>query len=120
VKSIYRYNVIEMIEQRRLASLSSEELVHYLGDNDGFVRQAAFSVLVQRRAVDELIEALVAEALVPDEEEGLSSALAASALRQITGEDFGQEHNRWRQWWEQNKGTFRVDKKPQMNADKRK
>lgn len=36
---------------------------------------------------------------------------AAEALRNITGQDFGQDHDRWNSWWQENKEKFLKNKK---------
>ena len=49
-----------------------------------------------KRAVEPLIEAL------KDEDEG-ARWLAAEALKKITGNDFGEDYEEWRKWYEKQK-----------------
>jgi len=81
------------------ASEAVPPLIQALGDESEYVRSAAADTLGEfgsqaRDAVPALIQAL------GDEYEGTRSS-AGRALRDITGQDFGEDRDRWRQWWEQ-------------------
>jgi hypothetical protein len=76
-----------------ISAMKSEDL--YVSQNAKY----AFLMLKDPRAVDALIEAL------KDEDWGVR-ARAAEALREITGQDFGKDPEKWQKWWEKNKGRF--------------
>ena len=74
-------------------------LVQALGDESEYVRSAVADALGEfgaqaRDAIPALIEAL-------DDEYGGARSSAARALRDITGQDLGEDRERWQQWWEQ-------------------
>ena len=76
-------------------------LIQALGDESMFVRRDAAWALGQigpepKEAVPALIKTLEDE--VPFVRDG-----AAWALKAITGQDFGEDPDRWQQWWEQQK-----------------
>ncbi|MBN1810234.1 MAG: HEAT repeat domain-containing protein [Anaerolineae bacterium] len=73
-------------------------LIQALKDRSSSVRCAAARALGEigpgaREAVPALIQAL-------GDESSLVRQAAAEALRAITGQDFGEDAERWRQWWE--------------------
>ena len=73
--------------------------IQALGDESEYVRAAAAEALGEfgsqaSGAVPDLIEAL-------GDEHGGTRSSAARALRDITGQDFGEDADRWREWWEQ-------------------
>ena len=79
-----------------------EPLINNLKNTDIFIRKIAAEALgniKDYRAVEPLISVL------DDESENIRIA-AASALEQIVGENFGQEKEKWDEWWMQNKGKF--------------
>jgi len=81
------------------ASEAVPALIQALGDESQYVRSAAADALGEfgsqaRDAVPALIEAL------GDEYSGLRSS-AARALRDVSGQDLGEDRDRWQQWWEQ-------------------
>lgn len=72
-----------------------EPLINALEDNDEEVRQVAASALGElrnQRAVNPLIMAL-------KDRSHYVRASAAKALKKITGKDFGQDMDKWQQWW---------------------
>ena len=74
-------------------------LIKALKDDDIIVRLFAAGALGDigdERAVESLIEEL------KDEGEDVRRN-AAEALEKITGEDFGEEHSKWRNWWQKRK-----------------
>jgi vesicle coat complex subunit len=79
-----------------------EPLIKALKDKDSRVRsEAAIALgkLRDPRAVEPLIEALKdKDPEVPPN--------ADYALREITGQDFGVNPEKWQKWWEENKGRF--------------
>ena len=50
------------------------------------------------KAIDPLITGL------KENEETVGDAFA-KALEKITGKDFGQDHDKWEKWWNQNRQT---------------
>jgi len=81
------------------ASEAVPALVQALEDESEYVRSAAADALGEfgaqaRDAIPALIEAL------GDEYSGLRSS-AARALRDVSGQDLGEDRDRWQQWWEQ-------------------
>lgn len=78
---------------------ATEPLVGALKDKNVYVRvMAAWALgeIKDRRAVEPLIDAL------RDEIKDVRKK-AAVALQEITGKDFGQEPDKWREWWEKNR-----------------
>jgi HEAT repeat protein len=74
-------------------------LIQALGDESAAVRRAAAAALEEigpaaAEAVPALIQALT------DEGYGVVSA-ALQALQSITGQDYGEDADRWQQWWEE-------------------
>ncbi len=72
-----------------------EPLINALEDKDQEVRQVAASALGElrnQRAVNPLIMAL-------KDRSHYVRASAAKALKKITGKDFGQDMDKWQQWW---------------------
>ena len=68
-------------------------------DKQGYVRAMAAWALGEikdRRAVEPLIDAIT------DESNDVRKA-APLALKEITGQDFGQEPAKWKEWWGKNK-----------------
>jgi hypothetical protein len=77
-------------------------LVEALKDKDSFVRRSAayaLGELKDPRAVEPLIEAL------KDKDSDVRNAVAG-ALRKITGQNFGENAEKWQKWWGENKGRF--------------
>ncbi len=64
---------------------------------------SALGVIGDARAVEPLIAAL-------ENEEVKVRFRAARGLQDITRQDFGQEHKKWQQWWEENKDEMLKDK----------
>jgi HEAT repeat protein len=85
----------EMKEPRAL-----EPLIAMLkNDQNGYVRaMAAWALgkIKDRRAVEPLIDG------VTDESSDVKK-MAPQALKEITGQDFGKDPVKWREWWEKNK-----------------
>jgi HEAT repeat protein len=78
-----------------------EALVSALKHEDLGVRIAAAEELGNKKnpkAVDPLITGL------KENEEAVREAFA-NALQKITEKDFGQDHEKWQNWWNQNKKT---------------
>jgi HEAT repeat protein len=76
-----------------------EALINALKNKDLLVRAKAAEALGEiknPKAVEPLI------AVLTDEEETVRE-FAAKALANITGEDFGQDRDKWLKWWEKNK-----------------
>ena len=76
-------------------------LVSALKHEDLGVRIAAADELGNKkdpRAIDPLITGL------KENEEAVSEAFV-KALQKITEKDFGQDHEKWQKWWNQNKET---------------
>jgi HEAT repeat protein len=72
-----------------------EPLINALEDKDQEVRHVAASALGElrnQRAVDPLIMAL-------KDRSHYVRASAAKALKKITRKDFGQDMEKWQQWW---------------------
>jgi HEAT repeat protein len=81
------------------ASQAVPALIQALGDESEYVRAAAADALGEfgsqaSDGVPALIEAL-------GDEHGGTRSSAARALQDITGQDFGEDADRWHQWWEQ-------------------
>jgi HEAT repeat protein len=78
-----------------------EALVSALKHEDLGVRIAAAEELGNKKdpkAIDPLITGL------KENEETVGEAFA-KALQKITEKDFGQDHEKWQKWWNQNKKT---------------
>jgi HEAT repeat protein len=74
-------------------------LIQEMRDKDPLVRQGAaraLGIIGDTRAVDPLI------ATLRDGNRHVQGD-AAEALRKITGEDFGGDHEKWQDWWERSK-----------------
>jgi HEAT repeat protein len=85
-----------------LADASVVKRLHQLaadGDADAAVRQTALWTL-GRCGSKEAARLLLVH--LKDGNEALRRA-AAAALRDLSGQDFGQDANRWREWWEGHK-----------------
>ena len=68
-------------------------------DNNGYVRAMAAWALGRirdRRAIEPLIDGIT------DESSDVRKR-APLALKEITGQDFGKDPAKWREWWEKNK-----------------
>jgi HEAT repeat protein len=68
-------------------------------DNNGYVRAMAAWALGQigdRRAIEPLIDGITTESSDVRKR-------APLALKEITGQDFGKDSAKWREWWEKNK-----------------
>jgi len=90
-------DVLRAIRSSRLARLAAN-----LKDGNARVRQRAARVLGtinDLHAVEPLIAAL------KDQDSAVQKE-AAAALGKITGKDFGQDHDQWQRWWEENKKTL--------------
>ena len=90
-------DVLRAIRTSRLTRLTAN-----LKDGNARVRQRAARVLGsinELHAVEPLIAAL------KDRDSAVQKE-AAAALGKITGKDFGQDHDKWRGWWEENKSTL--------------
>ncbi|NQT10240.1 MAG: HEAT repeat domain-containing protein [Desulfobacteraceae bacterium] len=83
----------------KLNRINVEILVAYLeGSDDEGRRSAAVALRVGKidtRAVEPLIAALKDRHVKKE---------AVKSLRKITGQDFGQNQAKWKQWWNKNKG----------------
>ena len=80
----------------RIGTIAVEPLIEALKDSNWKVREAAAWALGEiknTRAVEPLIQAL------KDSDKGVREA-AAWALRTITGMEFGEDSDRWMQWWQ--------------------
>jgi hypothetical protein len=78
-----------------------DALISALKHKDLGVRIAAADALGDRKdpkAVEPLITGL------KENEETVSEAFG-KALANITGKDFGQDHDKWEKWWAQNRNT---------------
>lgn len=76
-----------------------EALISALKHEDLGVRIAAADALGDKKdpkAIDPLIAGL------KENEEAVSEAFG-KALASITGKDFGQDHDQWEKWWNQNR-----------------
>jgi HEAT repeat protein len=68
-------------------------------DDNGYVRAMAAWALGQikdRRAIEPLIDGIT------DESSDVRKR-SPQALKQITGQDFGKDQAKWREWWEKNR-----------------
>ena len=107
----------------RVAEIDSrtvDALIGRLDDPDAYVRNwaaRALGLIGDNRAIEPLIAAMdkyVAEfgSSHPSADqllEGTDSRvvfIAAAVLGEMTGEDFGKDPAKWREWWEENKDTF--------------
>jgi HEAT repeat protein len=76
-------------------------LIQALQDEDRFVREmAAYALGGIGPEASEAVPALIT-ALMDDE--GQVTYFSSHALKYITGEDFGEDQERWQQWWESQK-----------------
>lgn len=92
--SVEASDVLRSIRSSRLARLTTN-----LKDGNARVRQRAARVLGtinDLHAVEPLIAALT------DQDSAVQKE-AAAALAKISGKDFGQDHDKWHGWWEENK-----------------
>ena len=83
-----------------------DALISSLKHKDLGVRIAAAEELGNKKhpkAVGPLIAGL------KENEETVREAFV-KALQDITGKDFGQDHNKWEKWWNQNRGTVLKNK----------
>lgn len=81
------------------SSRSVEPLIHALKDKSRDIRgvaAAALGEISDDRAIEPLIEAL------KDRDKSIRRNIAL-ALRKITGQDFGEDHKKWKKWWQKNK-----------------
>lgn len=79
-----------------------EALIFALKHKDLGVRIAAAEALSDKKnpkAIPPLINGL------KENEEVVREAFVKS-LQEITGEDFGQDHDKWEKWWNKNKKAF--------------
>jgi HEAT repeat protein len=79
-----------------------EALISALKHKDLGVRIAAAEALSDKKdpkAIAPLINGL------KENEEAIREAFVKS-LQEITRKDFGQDHDKWEQWWNKNKKTF--------------
>ncbi len=80
-------------------TMALDALIAALSNKNFFLREYAAESLGQigdRRAVEPLIGIL-------DDRWGAARSNAAGALKSLTGQDFGENHAKWQQWWEENK-----------------
>jgi HEAT repeat protein len=76
---------------------AAEPLIAALKDQSARGRAArALGEIKEPRAIEPLI------AMLKDQSNGW---YAAEALKKITGQDFGTDHGKWKQWWEKSKGN---------------
>jgi HEAT repeat protein len=83
-----------------------EALIKALKHEDLLVREKVAEALGERkdlRAIEPLISAL-------KDEEKTVHEIAAKALQNITGKDFGQDHDKWMTWWNKNKENYQEGK----------
>jgi HEAT repeat protein len=83
-----------------------DALIKALSHEDLHVREKVAEALGERKdtkAIEPLIAAL------KDKGETVSG-IAAKSLQEITGKDFGQDHDKWKEWWEKNKENFQKEK----------
>lgn len=74
------------------------DFINTLKDKDSETRRIAAWALGEmknRQAIEPLLSALKDENVCWD---------SAEALKKITGEDFGTEYDKWKNWWKDNKG----------------
>jgi hypothetical protein len=79
-----------------------EPLIGALNDKDANARACAAQALGRIKdpcAVKPLI------AVLKDKDKSVREE-AFSAVRKITGVDFGQDQEQWQKWWEENKDRF--------------
>jgi len=77
-----------------------DKLINQLKDENWSVRIAAAKALVKigdSRAVKPLI------AVLKDKNEIFARQTAAEALKKITGQDFGEDYEKWSTWWQEQK-----------------
>ncbi len=81
-----------------------EPLVSALKDESGFVRSNAAIILARigdPRAIKPLIDAL------KEEDNIIVRRDIASVLREITGQNLGNDYEAWSKWWQENKDKFK-------------
>lgn len=86
--------------------VAKEDLIAALDNENSYVRRdAAISLGVRKdlRAIEPLIHTLKDEELYVQD-------CASESLTKITGQDFGKDYEKWKEWWEQNKGEFLKDR----------
>jgi HEAT repeat protein len=64
----------------------------------------ALGALKDRRGIEPLIELL--GSMSEDFDIGLTKRVVVEALKDITGQDFGTDHDKWKEWFEQNKDKY--------------
>ncbi len=99
---VVRINIIIALGRIK-SSPSVNPLIAALEDNEWLVRRHAarsLGELGDPRAIQPLVNALEGKGFH-------TAAAAAGALKKITGQDFGPDPEKWRKWWEENRGTFR-------------
>jgi HEAT repeat protein len=77
-------------------------LAEWLKSENPMLRAAAAEHLDKfrdRQAIELLLGAL-------GDKDASVRDMAAQSLRRVTGEGFGAEPSRWREWWEKNKDAF--------------
>lgn len=77
-----------------------DPLIATLKDENSYVRMTAarsLGMIGDKRAIKALITALK-----EDESHGVKKN-AALALKQLTGQDFGKDSDKWQKWWDQTK-----------------
>ena len=93
---------VEAAAGRALEEIGPEAvpaLIQALEDKDGDVREAAAEAL--RSIGPEAVEAVPVLIQALEDKEYLVRMKAWSALRAITGQDFGEDADRWQEWWEE-------------------
>lgn len=78
---------------------AAERLIAALKDQSSPVRLRAAG------ALGEIKDARATEPLITMLKDPINQWDAAEALKKITGQDFGTDHGKWKQWWEKNKGN---------------
>ena len=87
---------------RAIGAPAVEPLIATLQDESPDVRKEAANLLrwiKDARAIEPLIVAL-------KDKNAEVIKQAARALEGITGEDFDENQDNWRAWWDQNRGSF--------------
>lgn len=83
-----------------------EEIIEALNDKKPAIRKMAAESLVEindTSAVEPLISSLNDKDILVNKE-------VANSLHEITGQDFGENQQDWREWWNQNKENFLKDR----------
>ncbi len=94
--------ISELAQLETKAASAVNELIKVLKDENPAVRMSAAFALGKIRqisAITPLINAL-------DDSNSIVRVHAAWALNNITGKDFGQNQQIWRDWWQENKDRF--------------